>query len=140
MCYYFDDITNFQSFGFHNILTDEKSNESILIYNISYRTLIGARPLCIGVTGRTRYNFIMKLHNATRYLVLFGPEKCNIIYNWIRLKRLVFYIVFLISMQELKLIDMIVLSLKRHWRCKMLQYSLSQFLIRVKITTSIIYL
>ena len=34
MCYYSDDLTNFQNFDFDNILTDEKSNESILIYDI----------------------------------------------------------------------------------------------------------
>ena len=85
-----------------------------MIYDISYRTLIGAKPLRVGVTDRTRYNFIMKLYNGTRHLVIFGPEKCNTIYNWIRFKRLVLYIAFLINMQELKLIYMIVLSLKKH--------------------------
>ena len=55
-----------------------------MIYDISYRTLIGVKPLRIGVTDGTRYNFIMKLYNGTRYLVSFGPEKCNTIYNWIR--------------------------------------------------------
>ena len=55
-----------------------------MIYDISFRTLIGGKPLRIGVTDGTRYNFIMKLYNGTRYLVLFGPEKCNTIYNWIR--------------------------------------------------------
>ena len=35
-CYYFDDITILQDFNF-DILTDEKSHENILIYDISYK-------------------------------------------------------------------------------------------------------
>ena len=31
-CYYFDDIIKFEDFDFDNKLTDEKSNENILIY------------------------------------------------------------------------------------------------------------
>ena len=54
-----------------------------MIYDISYRTSIGAKSLRVGETDGTRYNFIMKLCNGTRYLVLFGPKKCNTIYNWI---------------------------------------------------------
>ena len=43
-CYYFDDILKFEDFGFDNILIDQKSNENILIYDISYKTLIGPKP------------------------------------------------------------------------------------------------
>ena len=46
-CYYFDEIIKFEDFNSDNILIDEKSHESILIYSISYKTLIGARPLGI---------------------------------------------------------------------------------------------
>ena len=46
-CYYFDDKIEFEDFDFGNILLDEKSSENILIYDISYKTLIGAKPLCI---------------------------------------------------------------------------------------------
>ena len=41
----------------------KKSCEFILIYKISYKTLIGAKPL------RIRFNKV----DGTRYLVLFGP-------------------------------------------------------------------
>ena len=37
-CHYIDDIIKLQDFNFDNILTDEKSHENILIYNISYKT------------------------------------------------------------------------------------------------------
>ena len=46
-CYYFDDIIKFDGLDFDNILFNEKSYENILVYDISYRTLIGAKPLCI---------------------------------------------------------------------------------------------
>ena len=34
-CYYFDDKINTEDFNLDNNLIDEKSNENILIYNIS---------------------------------------------------------------------------------------------------------
>ena len=40
MCYYFDDITKLEDFDLDNILIDKKSYENILIYVISYKTLI----------------------------------------------------------------------------------------------------
>ena len=46
-CYYFDDITKLEDFDLDNILIDEKSHENILIYEISYKTLIGSKPLRI---------------------------------------------------------------------------------------------
>ena len=46
-CYYFDDIIKFEDFDFYNILIDEKSQENVLIYDISYKTLIGSKPLHI---------------------------------------------------------------------------------------------
>ena len=46
-CYYFDDIITLEGFDFDNILIDQKSQENILIYNISYKTLIDPKPLCI---------------------------------------------------------------------------------------------
>ena len=45
-CYYFDDVIKFEDFNF-DVLIDEKSYENILIYDISYRTLIGTKPLHI---------------------------------------------------------------------------------------------
>ena len=38
-CYYFDDIIKLEDFNLDKILIDKKSNENILIYNISYKTL-----------------------------------------------------------------------------------------------------
>ena len=46
-CYYFDDIIKIEHFDFDNILLDEKSYENVSIYDISYKSLIGAKPLRI---------------------------------------------------------------------------------------------
>ena len=46
-CYYFDDITKIENFNLDSILIDVKSYENILVYNISYKTLIGTKPLRI---------------------------------------------------------------------------------------------
>ena len=45
MCYYFDDTIKFQDFDLDNTLIDEKSDEKILVYNISYKNLIGNKLL-----------------------------------------------------------------------------------------------
>ena len=55
-----------------NILIDEKSRENILIYDISFKTLIGPKPL------RVRFDKIdafIRLYDGTRYFVLFVFEK-----------------------------------------------------------------
>ena len=44
-CYCFDDIIKLEDFYLDNILIDEKSHENILIYDISYKTLINPKPL-----------------------------------------------------------------------------------------------
>ena len=52
-----------------------------LIYDISYKTLIGPKPL------RSRFDKIdgfIIIYDGTRYLVLFRSEKYDAIYNRIR--------------------------------------------------------
>ena len=39
MCYYFKDIIKIEDSDICNILLDEKSNETILIYDVLYKTL-----------------------------------------------------------------------------------------------------
>ena len=46
-CYYFDDIIRIEDFNIDNISIDEKSYVKILVYNISYKFLIDAKPLRI---------------------------------------------------------------------------------------------
>ena len=80
-CYYFDDTNKLEDFDINNILIDEKSHKNILIYDISYKTLIGSKPL------RIRFDKIdgfIRIYDGTRYLTLFGSEKCDAIYDRIR--------------------------------------------------------
>ena len=44
---YFDEIIKIEDFDLDNILIDEESYENISVYNISNKTLISAKPLCI---------------------------------------------------------------------------------------------
>ena len=75
---------------------DERSYENILIYDVSYKTLIGVKPLPIiynKVDG-----FIRKYH-GTKYLVFFATEKYDAIFDSIRylisLKSFITYVSFL---------------------------------------------
>ena len=80
-CYYFDKIIKSEDFDIDNILIDKKSCENILIYDISYKNLIGSKAL------RIRFNKIdgfVRIHDGTRYLTLFGSEKYDAIYGRIR--------------------------------------------------------
>ena len=47
----------------------------ILIYNISYKSMISARPTC----KVDEVDGLISAYNGTRYLVLFGPEKYDAI-------------------------------------------------------------
>ena len=52
-----------------------------MIYNISYKTLIGPKPFRIRFNKRDRF---IRIYDGPRYLVLLGPEKYDAIYNRIR--------------------------------------------------------
>ena len=80
-CYYSYDIIKFEDFDIDDILIDEKSYENILVYSISLKTLMCVKHLPI------RFNKIdgfFKVYGETRYLILLGDEKYDLIYNRIR--------------------------------------------------------
>ena len=77
-CYYFVDLIKIKYFNSDNILMNEKSYESILVYDISYETLIGAKLLRIRFD---KINGFIRVYDQTRYLVLFGPEKYDTIFQ-----------------------------------------------------------
>ena len=80
-CYYFNDIIKIEDFNLDNSLIDEKAYKNILFYNISYKTIIDAKPL------RIRFDKVegfIRVYDRSRYLVLFWSEKCDFIYNRIR--------------------------------------------------------
>ena len=81
MFYYFDYIIKIEDFDFYYILIDEKSCENILVYNISYKSSIGAKPLHISFNKVDRF---IRVFDGTRYLILFGPEIYDAIINSIR--------------------------------------------------------
>ena len=54
-----------------DILLDEKSWENILVYNISYKTLVGPKPL------RNRFDeadIFNRVYDGTVYLVIFRKK------------------------------------------------------------------
>ena len=78
MCYCFDDIIKLEDFNLDNILIDKKSQENILIYNISYKTLIDPKHLHIRFF---KIDGFLRIYDGIKYLTLFRPEKDDAIYN-----------------------------------------------------------
>ena len=72
-CYYSDDI-RVGDFGFNNVLLSSKLFENTLIYDISYKTFMSARALGISFDKV----------DGIRYLLLFGPERYDAIYDRVR--------------------------------------------------------
>ena len=74
MCYYLDDIMTAVDNDSNNSLLGKKlyknSYENILIYDVSYKTFIGEKPLHIGCH---QVDGFIKIYDGTRYLVLFSP-------------------------------------------------------------------
>ena len=73
--------TSFQnSFLLTNVICQMKNHtKNILLLDISYKNLIGAKPWHI------RFDkVVIGIYNATRYLILFCPEKYDVNYNRIK--------------------------------------------------------
>ena len=62
-------------------MIDEKSHENILIYDISYKTLIGSKPFWIRFD---KTDGIIRIYDGTRYLTLFRTKKFDAVYDTIR--------------------------------------------------------
>ena len=75
-------------------MIDEKSRKNIFIHNISHKTLICPKPLCVTFYKVDEFN---RVYDGTRYLLVFGPEKKDVFYNRIRyligLKSCVTYVI-----------------------------------------------
>ena len=78
---YFDDIIKIQAFDLDKILIDEKSCEIILVYNISYKSLIDPKPLRVIFDN---IDVFVRSYDGTRYLTLLGSKKYDFFYNSIR--------------------------------------------------------
>ena len=68
-------------FGLDKILINEKLHKNILIYNVSYKTLIGSKPLWIRFD---KIDGIIRIYDRTRYLTRFDTKKYDAIYGRIR--------------------------------------------------------
>ena len=77
-CYYFNNIIKIEDFYFNNILIEEKLNENILVYNISYKTLIGENPLRIRLD---KVHGFISVCDRARCLVLFDLEKSKNLFS-----------------------------------------------------------
>ena len=79
-CYYFDDIIRFwdKDIDFFDILLEEKLYKekcgNILIYDVSYKISMGAKPSCVRFDKIDRF---IKIHDKIRYLVLFDYSYCD---------------------------------------------------------------
>ena len=78
------DIIKIEGFDLNNILLSEKSYEKILMYDVLYKTLIGAKPLCIIFD---KVNEFIRDFDRMKYLVLVSPEICDAILIYCRIKR-----------------------------------------------------
>ena len=131
-----DDIIKIEDFGLDNILLDEKSYENILVYDILYKSLIDSKPL------RIRFDKIdgfIRVFDRARYLVFFGSEKYDSIYNRIKyhmnVKSSIIYIIPN-NNAKIKVDSYDSLPLGK----TMTFYDvISQFLIKIKLTTTMIY-
>ena len=74
-CYYFNDIIALEDFDLNNILINEKSYENILIYDISYKTLIDKKHLRIRLY---KIDGLIRIYDGTKYLTLFGSENMKL--------------------------------------------------------------
>ena len=61
-----------EDFDVNSILIDKKSHDNTLLYNVSYKTLIGTKPLLISFD---KINGFIRVYDGTRYLVLFRMKK-----------------------------------------------------------------
>ena len=78
--YYLDGKIKNKGFNLNHILIDKKSNEIILVYSISYKRF-NAKPLCITFD---KIDGFIRVFDGNRYLLLFGCEKRDSIFNRIR--------------------------------------------------------
>ena len=72
-CYYFDNVIKLEDFNLDNISIGEKSPKNVLIYDISYKTLIGSKPLHISFN---KIDGFIRIYD--------DPVKHDVVYDRIR--------------------------------------------------------
>ena len=112
--------------------------DAVVVVNILSKTLIAAKPLCIRVS---KIDGFTRVYNGTRYLVLCGPEKYDAIFNRIKylyVKKVALQVMFH-NFAKIKVDSYDSLPLEEMLNLYVIIHTLSQFLIKIKITTTIIY-
>ena len=115
VCYYFDDIINGANINFSNILLDKIFYENISVYNISYKTPTGPKPLRIRFHEKD--GFIISLHGNIKHLILFSYGLFNKICDKIKYlisKKVVLQTVLIIILERSELIHIILYLLKKY--------------------------
>ena len=72
MCCYFDYIINGIKINFSNILLNKKYLKNILIYNISYKSPAGPKPLHLGWTKQINFLYLLMIKLNTQYYLIKG--------------------------------------------------------------------
>ena len=80
-CYYFSDMIEFEDFDLGNTKYMKNNTKIFQFIKHTKKTLIGAKPLHVRFD---KIDGFIKSYDGTRYLVLFGGEKYDFIYNRIR--------------------------------------------------------
>ena len=116
----FDDRIKCEDFDFDKILIDENSYQNILVYIISYKTLMDAPPN--HMSFNKIYEFV-RVYDGTRYLLLFWGQKYDFIYNSIRYliqgKSSITYVIFHYY-AKIKVDSFDSLPLEKRWHFLML--------------------
>ena len=82
ICYYFDDMININDLDLGNILLDENSYKSVLLYDISYITSLDTKSLRIIFDNEDEY---IRNYDGTKYLTVFhSNEKYDRIFDRVR--------------------------------------------------------
>ena len=104
---------------FNNILLDEKSfknkYEKILIYDISYKTFMGAKPMRIRFDKLNGFIKIMMELDIYYYMIMKDIMQFIIGLNILEVKKVVLKIVLIITLEEPGLIHIIFYLLKKYW-------------------------
>ena len=114
--YYFDDIIRGFDINLYNIWLEEKLYENISVYDISYKTSAGPKPLCIRFDKIDR--FIRVCGSEFRFWVLFDHGLFDKIVDKIKYlisDYVVLQIVLIIILERSELIYIILYLLKKYW-------------------------
>ena len=107
-CYHFDDIITNRDIYSVDILLHEKIDDNFSVYDISYKSLMGPKPLEIRFDKIDE--FIRILDGKTKHLVLFDYG----LFNKICVKKVVLQTVLIIILERSELILIVLYLFKKY--------------------------